>query len=287
MTDQALLSICLSYYSSDAIIQAKEVLYAFVNDSIVRRRGDGRAKADLSDMIALLRRIDEDNISIPSFVCDNFRSMPPATGFEAIADHIVNLMGEISTLRSEVNSLRTSHHPITLETLSDLKEDIYDIKNILLQKATQPQFDVTRVQLPSTDSYGTIASSSVAPTRHQSVKSSTSDRNKKRSSMTDVLPNSSKLAHEKPEPVVMMTDATTDEKGIDVSEAGDDQSQQWQVAQSKRKEVIKGVKRPGGALRGVKGTADLYIGRCDTSVSEDDIRKYIVEELGVSACSLM
>ena len=145
MTDQALVSICLSYYSSDAIIQAKEVLYTFVNDSIVRRRGDGRAKADLSDMIALLRRIDED-ISIPSFVCDNFRSMPPASGFEAIADHIVNLMCEISTLRSEVNSLRTSHHPVTLETLSDLKEDIYDIKNILMQKSTQPQFDVTRAR---------------------------------------------------------------------------------------------------------------------------------------------
>ena len=75
--------------------------------------------------------------------------------------------------------------------------------------------------------------------------------NKKRSSMTDVLPSSSKLAHEKPKPVVMMTDATTDEKGIDVSEAGDDRSQQWQVAQSKRKrkEVIKGVKRPGGSVR--------------------------------------
>ena len=145
-------------------------MYTFVNDSIVRRRGDGRAKADLSDMIALLRRIDEDNISIPSFVCDNFRSMPPASGFEAIADHIVNLMGEISTLRSEVNSLRT-YHPVTLETLSDLKEDIYDIKNILMQKSTQLQFDVTRVQLPSTDSYATIASSSVAPTRHQSGKS--------------------------------------------------------------------------------------------------------------------
>ena len=87
------------------------IINTFVNDNIVRRRGDGRAKADLSDMIALLRRIDEDNISIHSFVCDNFRSMTPASGFEAIADHIVNLMGEISTLRSEVNSLRTSHHP--------------------------------------------------------------------------------------------------------------------------------------------------------------------------------
>ena len=43
-------------------------------------------------------------------------------------------------------------------------------------------------------------------------------------------------------------------------------------------------RRPGGALRSIKGTADLYIGRCDTYVSEDVIKKYIVEELGVSDC---
>ena len=92
------------------------------------------------------------------------------------------------------------------------------------------------MQLPSTDSYATIASSTVAPTRHKSVKSSTSDWDKKQSSMTDVLANSSKLAHEKPEPLVLMTETTTAEKGIDFSEAGDDRSQQWQVAQSKKEE---------------------------------------------------
>ena len=110
-----------------------------------------------------------------------------AFGFDAIADHIANLIGELSTLRSEVNSLRTSQHPVTPETLSDLKEDIYDIKNILLQMSTQLQFDVTQVQLPSTDSYATITSSTVASTRHQSVKSSPSGGNK----------NTSKLSHEK------------------------------------------------------------------------------------------
>ena len=44
-----------------------------------------------------------------------------------------------------------------------------------------------------------------------------------------------------------------------------------------------GTRKQNGALRGAKRTVDLYIGRCDDEVNEDDIKHYIKNELNIEA----
>ena len=106
LTDQAMCTICLSFYNSDKISEAKELLFKIGNETTVKRRGEAKSKADLMDIINLLRKLDENRANVPKFVADNFCTMPPASGFETIAEHIINLTMEISTLKNEIQNLK-------------------------------------------------------------------------------------------------------------------------------------------------------------------------------------
>ena len=83
-----------------------------------------------------MRKIDEENQDVSQFQADSFCSMPPASGFEVIiAERITNLTTEISTLKTEIRNLKTSDDRVDY-SVTDMKEDMYDIKNILLQHFT-------------------------------------------------------------------------------------------------------------------------------------------------------
>ena len=61
----------------------------------------------------------------------------------------------------------------------------------------------------------------------------------------------------------------------------------WQIfgRKKKKKEVIKGTKKSDGTLKGVMGNFDLYIGKCDSSVTTDVIINYIKNEANIEALS--
>ena len=94
-------TICLSHYSGDKISDAKDLLFKFANKTIIRRRGEGKVKADLIDMIALLQKLDERKECLPQFLADGF-------------------------------SLKNKDIPE--DKLTGIKEDIFDIKSMLMQK---------------------------------------------------------------------------------------------------------------------------------------------------------
>ena len=131
-TDLAMTNICQSFYNSEKIAEAKELLFSFSSDNAVRRRGEGKTKADLTDIITLFRKMEENNEQLPKFLTDDFRTLPPASGYEVIAEHVVNLMLEISALREQVEKLQKSEVPDN--DMVDLREEIHDIKTMLLQK---------------------------------------------------------------------------------------------------------------------------------------------------------
>ena len=61
------------------------------------------------------------------------------SGYEVIAEHIIDLMSEMARLREEIESLKKGcDHSSSADGFVDIKEDIYDIKNILLQKSITP-----------------------------------------------------------------------------------------------------------------------------------------------------
>ena len=298
LTDQAMCTICLSFYNNDKISEAKELLFKIGNETTVKRRGEAKAKADLMDIINLLRKLDENSANVPKFLADNFCSMPPASGFETIAEHIINLTMEISTLKNEIQNLKDQPSG---NSLTDMKEDIYDIKNILLQKTTSckfqpnvaPHIDTTDRRLFAdvvASPVNTRSSDNVVgrlPTiikrnntlgvqveerdKHQIA---TANDKKKLASPEEPMNQWNKVQHSSEQ------SPNGGNQIIELRENG------WQLHQTKRKraEVIKGTKKVVGSLKGVNN-CDLYIGKCDDSVTPAIISSYIKDENNIDVIS--
>ena len=92
-TEEALNSVCLP--SSAEKFEAKELLFQFTSESIAQRRGKVKAKKKKNNRILELFIKMTMNATIPSFVADSNKSMPPASGCEVLDEHIVYFTSEI------------------------------------------------------------------------------------------------------------------------------------------------------------------------------------------------
>ena len=56
--------------------------------------------------------------------------MPPAAGFEDIAEHIMSLMTEVSSLKTQIRSLKSVNH---VNSFMEIKAELRDIKLMMNQ----------------------------------------------------------------------------------------------------------------------------------------------------------
>ena len=84
----------------------------------------------MKDIIDMLIRCDDTNISLPQFVADYSDGLPPTSGFEVIANLIVQLNDELINLRKEVSDLNkcSRNNEIGNQDVTFIKEDLIDIK---------------------------------------------------------------------------------------------------------------------------------------------------------------
>ena len=61
--------------------------------------------------------------------------MPPSSGYEVLANHMVSFLSEIAQLREEVRRLKISRNDN--ESMIDIKEELCDIKNALIMKESR------------------------------------------------------------------------------------------------------------------------------------------------------
>ena len=97
-----------------------------MKEEVTRRRGEGKTKADIGDILALLRKLDEGNAHLPTFVADSCGSMPPSSGFEVLAEHMVTFISEIALLKEEIRELRAAK--TSDGKFIEVKEELRDIK---------------------------------------------------------------------------------------------------------------------------------------------------------------
>ena len=129
-----------AFYKSDAIKIAKELLFKICKEKITNRKNgkDNPAiTSDIKDILNLLEKMESKRFLLPKFVADNFTSLPPSSGFLAMAKIMNAFRDEVSALREEVSQLRQAKEIgiKTIEDASDIKQDISDIK-ILLTSTT-------------------------------------------------------------------------------------------------------------------------------------------------------
>ena len=302
-TDQTLLSICQSFYSCEKVTEAKKILFSATGETLILRRGEGKLKAELGDIIAEFRKIDRNGLELPTFVADSFSSMPPASGFEVLSEHLVSLLSEIGSLKQQVTSLTEHVEAIKDTNVTDIKEDLYDIKTVLFKKnsvstAAIPLYsDIATHHPVSRGGRMRSTSNGVAdgPSSNNEGKSSDSqdcainrsNRNIHPDTNENLRLNNSLFSNA----VAKGKDApTTLEDTVGLTET-ERSSGQWKTIdrRRKKKEVITGQKKMDSkncTIKGIGKTLDVYIGRCDASVTSELITEYIESELkvGVVGC---
>ena len=97
-------------------------LCSFSTERSVKRRGDHPNKAEITDILDLFRKYDENDISIPTFVADSFDSMPPTAGYDLIAPMLMSLVDELSGLKKDLMTFKdigTVHRNIIFTSWSE------------------------------------------------------------------------------------------------------------------------------------------------------------------------
>lgn len=289
-SDEHLISVCKAFYASDKITAAKEVLYKQSGEVMTKRRGDCKMRSDLVDMLSLFRRLDEEGKVLPNFLCDGYSKMPPASGFEIIAEHIVGLMTEIGTLRSEINEMKNINNSFDADSLNEVKAEVNEIRKIVEimkndkkeEKQLHEKNTLNTQDEESDMSYAKILKSmsglNVFPKTNNI---STKFKKNVNSSGGDNSRNS--VNNHKG---VFASDSSKTNKSVLSSnhsakyEDQDGNNEKWQTVKKKRP-AIKGSRKSIGHLHGVQETRDLYVGRCDQSTTVEGLINYIKNEVEI------
>ena len=133
MKNDDIVRICLAFYSDEEIIGGKDMLYELAGEKPKRRRHENRRINEIQDLLDMLRKCESSGISLPTYVADSYDCLPPSSGFEVVAQSIVSLMDETTSLRKEVEALREQRFNETVhqQDIKMIKEDVVTMKGEL------------------------------------------------------------------------------------------------------------------------------------------------------------
>ena len=339
-SEVTLISLCLSFYNSDKINAAKKELFNVANEQLIARRGDGKARADVTDILNLFGKCEQNKVQLPRFLADAFDSMPPVSGYEVLAEHIVELLVQVGELKGQVRALNETAANLDTSSVIEIKEDLHDIKKLLMSTS----FGALPTLMPGgsiTSSYSSVlAANDSLPKltrRNQNDNSSPSNtgnlpsdakrnptvngrvsvvgdirgvvnHNQKGSDkvispitgISSVLPNTEKsttflhasdtLPRKSKKHATQGAGSVSEDCGGNLPpdrDAHANDHSQWQVINRKlgKRNAIRGCRTEVNAIKGVKNTMDIYIGRLDKSVSDKDLTGYISNDLGIGVIS--
>lgn len=128
LDEVSLLQLCESGFSEKAIEEAKDLLLSFCPSATcpTLRKGEGRKKRNLLDILKILRETDPKDI--PRFAAINLSLLPPVT-FDYI--DVTSLLKNISTLRLEVDKLKVScdNSECSIKTdIESLRTEVAELK---------------------------------------------------------------------------------------------------------------------------------------------------------------
>ena len=129
-TNEYIIQSCMSFYEVNKIKDAKAILCSFNDERPVKRRGDEAKVNEIKDIIELIRKYDENKISLPVFAAGSFDSLPPGSGYEVISPIIIDLIDQIKLLKDEIQMLKNvnTSNNIEINLLNQLKDDMNEVK---------------------------------------------------------------------------------------------------------------------------------------------------------------
>lgn len=130
MDEVALASLCLSSFTEEDVVMAKNLLYDSVSRRKTKRQGDGKKKRNLDDIITLIKEMDPEEL--PIFVARELQKLPPVT-----FDHIdvTRLLKDIIVIQKEIRTIQENIYKTEVEYVSttefqQLKLEIENLKRM-------------------------------------------------------------------------------------------------------------------------------------------------------------
>ena len=128
--DEVLFDLLLSFYSSDEVKIAKELVADLLKKDITIRKNPGKKKKDLEDIIEYFNEFkDSTNHRKDIFVSDSYKRMPPL-GLEFIAPILTNLSDEIIKINNLLPKITDIKSEVanTADTVRSMKVQISNLE---------------------------------------------------------------------------------------------------------------------------------------------------------------
>ena len=307
-----ILTNVVGFYSGEAIFVAKEEIFSFSNERLVKRKATNDhpnpAVMNVKDILTLLDKM-EGTVPFPSFVAANYNSLPPSN-FEPLATVLCSLKDEIAVLRSEVCQLREVNVDNASSNIDNacVKQDISDIK-LMLQNSQYVQKKLDRNQ--DKVSYADTARN--GSSRDWAGKSGNNERQPQeakigatatRKEISNSIPiqrnessntRSVRQRHSVQSNHQLEQSVQPTVQHIQNMERSDRNSESWQVVgrgsssqhnrrlltrRGNREANVSGTGTESNNLVGVQRIMDIFVGGCDKNSSEEGIKKHC-ENLGI------
>lgn len=253
--------IVQGFYDHQKIRDAKDFLYKLCKKRPTRRKIFPR---EIEDILEAFEDAEKESISLPKFVTDRYDSLPPSSGFEAVARNMSFLRETVENLNEELKEMRESRDSfvIGLGDVADLKAEISDIKKKLITMEHTTDNSCSQKTNPTFQQ---------APTFSEIVQSQARELNFYRNPMTQNVSGAPKNLF-----------STANSTGGGKQTAKAKQTNNHSRADSRRNNNIYGTSNVQGGLMGANRKMDLYLGRCIKETSLQTVKDHIKDICKVS-----
>lgn len=130
MDEESISRICVSAFSDADIVAAKNLLFASIpkTKKKTQRKGDGKTRRDIDDIIRLLKETDPENI--PVFVARDLEKLPPV-----LFDHVdvTRILKDLLRMQQDINCIKENY--VTVDQLDTVKRDLKSLnENVIKSK---------------------------------------------------------------------------------------------------------------------------------------------------------
>lgn len=143
MDEEGLFRICKSAFSEDEIKQAKALLFGYVPQRSMKRRGDAKASRDLEDIIGAIKATDPE--ILPIFVARELQKLPPVS-----FDHVdvTRLLKDILVIQNELKLIQDTFvkesNYVTVSEFEKLKIEIEELMKTKTGNSYEPNVNYRR-----------------------------------------------------------------------------------------------------------------------------------------------
>jgi hypothetical protein len=270
------------FYHPKEVSDAKVLLWQIEKDNlpafVIRQDSDLRSakEADIADIVNAFKKMDNDNVAFPEFVCRNMDRIPKYGPEEIDLTSVVDRLAAVESKMSRINKIDSRLNNVECSSVKN-KDSIDTLFSFYYQSHSMSS------RLQSLSVGGTAEQQSQTKQSTQRAPEKPAQVKLKSKGIPDIfLQGTGQGQGSKtgiPERPDIQLNPNPDDAARGNSADRDGFRYSKQEIRKKRKEAVYGKRSSNqgnhGTLRGAPQTLDIFVFRCDKNATCDKVRKYM------------